>query len=109
MQKFEGKIGKLFDVITGFGISDTPLISEEVFKEAIKDHDWIYLEDEDKNSLGYFNKFWVGEVDGVKYVYGSGFIFDNVDFSKVNALKNFVQVNDAEHSSFELATGENAE
>lgn len=109
MQKFEGKIGKLSDVISGYGISDTEIISEEAFKETIKDQDWIYLEDEDKNSLGYFNKFWVDEERGIKYVYGSGFIYDNVDFSKVNALKNFVLVDETEHSSFELDTSQNEE
>lgn len=92
MQKFQGKICKLHDALTGFESFSKEVISEEVFVSTLKDHEWIYLRDENKNVLGYFDKFWIDTIDGVKYVMASGFIYDNVDFDKVKMLNGFEKI-----------------
>jgi len=109
MKKFLGKVDRLSNILSKYEIEDQDKYSEGIFNLAIKNHEWIYLVDENQKPLGYFNQFWIEEVDGVKYVFGSGFIFDDVDFNKVPALKNFQLVENVINSEMVLDTGENAE
>lgn len=89
MQAFKAKIGKLSDVLTGYGISEKEMISEEVFVSALKDQEQIYLKDENKNEIGYFDKFWVETIGDIKYLCGSGVVFKEEDFNRVEMFKNF--------------------
>lgn len=91
MQKFSGKVAKLFDVMNGFGTVDC-VMTEEAFVNAMNSikSKWIPLKTETSDGskvIGFFNEFWIEEVDGEKYVFGSGFVYD--EYTDVPALKNF--------------------
>lgn len=102
MQKFKGRIASLGDVISGFGsISDT-VLSEEAFVDYITDNPaWqtITMEiDGEIKPIGYFNKFWLEEIDGVKYVFGEGFIYDEIEFEESILSKNFQLIDGKENT-----------
>ena len=93
MQKFSGKVAKLSDVMTGFGTVKS-VMTEDEFLAALGSKKWQWLplttETPDGSKVvGYFNQFWVEEVDGEKCVFGAGFIYDEYDAKSVPALKNF--------------------
>lgn len=97
MQKFSGRVAKLSDVMTGFGTVESA-ITEDEFAKTLKDIKWKWLPlttpaDEndgiEEKVVGFFNDFYIEESNGVKYVCGTGFLYDGIDIKSVESLKNF--------------------
>lgn len=101
MQKFNGKIARLEDVMTGFGAISNTVLTEEAFVNYLIDNPaWQTITQEVdgvSKPVGYFNKFWIEEIDGATYVFGEGFIYDDVDFKSLTLSNNFHLLNDKEN------------
>lgn len=85
MQKIKGKIAKLDDVLSGFGTLKDTVLTEEAFANYL-DNDIAWQEitteqDGERVVIGYFKHFWIEEVDGTKYLFGEGFVYDDIDFN----------------------------
>lgn len=93
MQKIKGKIAKLDDVLSGFGALKDTVLTEEAFASYLNDDiAWQEItteQDGERVVIGYFKHFWIEEVDGTKYLFGEGFVYDDIDFKNVNTIKNF--------------------
>lgn len=97
MQKFTGRVAKLSDVMTGFGTVESAMTEDE-FVKTLKDIKWKWLplttpadenEGIEEKVVGFFNDFYIEESNGVKYVCGTGFLYDGIDIKSVESLKNF--------------------
>lgn len=85
MQKIKGKIAKLDDVLSGFGVLQDRVLTEEAFASYLDNdiawHEITMGQDDERVVIGYFKHFWIEEVNGTKYLFGEGLVYDDIDFN----------------------------